>query len=102
MNIYVGNLSWSLSSDDLRELFSEYGEVTSAKVITDKFNNNRSKGFGFVEMPDDEAAQKAIEALNGAAVSGRNIVVNEKQENGGGGSGYKRKSYDGGNREDRY
>lgn len=104
MNIYVGNLSWSLNSDDLRELFSEYGEVISAKVITDKFNNNRSKGFAFVEMADEEAAKRAIEGLNGAEVGGRNIVVNEKQENGGGSGsgGYKKKSYDGGRRDDRY
>jgi RNA recognition motif-containing protein len=59
MNIYVSNLGFSVQDEDLREYFAEYGEVTSAKVITDKFTN-RSRGFGFVEMPDDTAAQKAI------------------------------------------
>lgn len=98
MNIYTGNLSWDLNSNDLEELFAEYGEVTSAKIITDKFNNNRSKGFGFVEMPNEDEAKKAIDSLNGAEVSGRKIVVNEKQENGGG--GFKKRSYE--NRSERY
>lgn len=91
MNIYVGNLSWSLTSDDLQELFAPYGEVISAKVVTDKFNNNRSKGFGFVEMSDDAAANAAISALHETEVGGRKIVVNQKQENSDG--GYKKKSY---------
>jgi RNA recognition motif-containing protein len=59
MNIYVSNLSFAVQDEDLREFFAEYGEVSSAKVIKDKYTN-RSKGFGFVEMPDDTAAQKAI------------------------------------------
>lgn len=75
MNIYVSNLGFSVQDEDLRGYFSEYGEVTSAKVITDKFTN-RSRGFGFVEMPDDTAAQKAIKELNGAVVEGRSISVN--------------------------
>jgi len=75
MNIYVSNLGFSVQDEDLREYFAEYGEVTSAKVITDKFTN-RSRGFGFVEMPDDAAAQKAIKELNGAVVEGRSISVN--------------------------
>ena len=75
MNIYVSNLGFSVQDEDLRGYFSEYGEVTSAKVITDKFTN-RSRGFGFVEMPDDSAAQKAIKELNGAVVEGRSISVN--------------------------
>ena len=75
MNIYVSNLGFSVQDEDLREYFAEYGEVTSAKVITDKFTN-RSRGFGFVEMPDDTAAQKAISELNGAVVEGRSISVN--------------------------
>lgn len=79
MNIYVGNLSWSLTSDDLLNLFTSYGEVTSAKVVTDKFNNNRSKGFGFVEMADDNAANEAISNLNETEVMGRKIVVNESK-----------------------
>lgn len=75
MNIYVSNLSFAVQDEDLREYFSEYGEVTSAKVIMDKFTN-RSRGFAFVEMPDDAAAQKAIKELDGATVDGRAIKVN--------------------------
>ena len=74
MNIYVSNLSFAVQDEDLREYFEEYGEVSSAKVITDKFTN-RSRGFGFVEMPDDEAAQKAIKELDGAVVDSRTISV---------------------------
>ncbi len=74
MNIYVSNLGFSVQDEDLREYFEEYGEVTSAKVITDKFTN-RSRGFGFVEMSDDNAAEKAIKELNGAVVEGRTISV---------------------------
>lgn len=108
MNIYVGNLSWSLTSDDLQNLFSPYGEVTSAKIVTDKFKNNRSKGFGFVEMADDEAAKTAIAALNDTEVGGRKIVVNESQPRpegerksfkkpyGGGGGGYNSRGGGGG------
>ena len=74
MNIYVSNLSYSVQDDDLRGFFSEYGEVSSAKIIMDKYTN-RSKGFGFVEMPDDAAAQKAIAELDGGMVEGRAIKV---------------------------
>ncbi|HEX2847043.1 MAG TPA: RNA-binding protein, partial [Chitinophagaceae bacterium] len=74
MNIYVSNLSFAVQDEDLREFFTEYGEVTSAKVIMDRFTN-RSKGFGFVEMPDDAAAQKAIAELDGGMVEGRAIKV---------------------------
>ena len=77
MNIYVGNLNWAMTSEELQELFTPYGEVTSAKIVTDKFNNNRSKGFGFVEMSDEEAARTAISALHDSDISGRQIVVNE-------------------------
>ena len=76
MNIYVSNLSYAVQDEDLREFFTEYGEVSSAKVIMDKYTN-RSKGFGFVEMPSNEAAQKAIKELDGATVDGRAIRVNE-------------------------
>ena len=76
MNIYVGNLSYKASDNDLRELFSAHGEVTSAGVIQDRASG-RSKGFGFVEMPDDAQAEKAIEALDGADMQGRNIKVNQ-------------------------
>ena len=74
MNIYVSNLGFSVQDEDLKEYFAEYGEVTSAKVITDKFTN-RSRGFGFVEMSDNAAAEKAIKELNGAVVEGRSISV---------------------------
>ncbi len=76
MNIYVSNLSFNVQDEDLREFFTEYGEVSSAKVIMDKMTN-QSRGFGFVEMSDDAAAAKAIAELNGAAVDGRNIKVME-------------------------
>ena len=75
MNIYVANLSFAVKDEDLRSYFAEYGEVSSAKVITDKLTN-RSRGFAFVEMPDDAAAQKAIAELDGATVDGRSIKVN--------------------------
>lgn len=74
MNIYVSNLSYNVQDEDLRDYFEDYGEVSSAKVITDKFTN-RSRGFGFVEMPDDTSAQKAIKELHGAMVDGRSISV---------------------------
>jgi len=77
MNIYVGNLNWSMTDSDLQDLFSPYGEVVSAKIVVDKFNSNRSRGFGFVEMADDEAARAAISGLNDLDLSGRKIVVNE-------------------------
>ena len=98
MNIYVGNLSWNLKDQDLSNLFASYGEVVSAKIVNDKFTN-RSKGFGFVEMANDDQAQAAIAALNGSEVDGRNIVVNEsrpKPEGGGGGGGFKKRSFGGG------
>ncbi len=76
MNIYVSNLSFNVQDEDLREFFTEYGEVTSAKVITDKFTQ-RSKGFGFVEMPDNEAAAKAVAELDGSVADGRTIKVTE-------------------------
>ena len=75
MNIYVSNLSFSVNDEDLKSYFAEYGEVTSAKVIMDKYTN-RSKGFGFVEMTDDAAGTKAIAELNEATVDGRSIKVN--------------------------
>ena len=75
MNIYVANLSFAVKDEDLRSYFAEYGEVSSAKVIQDKLTN-RSRGFAFVEMPDEAAAQKAIAELDGAMVDGRSIKVN--------------------------
>ena len=90
MNIYVGNLSWSMTDDDLSNLFSQYGSVTSAKILKEK-NTGRSKGFGFVEMEDDEAAKTAIATLNESEVQGRKLIVNESQPRPeGGGGGYKK------------
>lgn len=76
MNIYVGNLSYGVSEDNLREVFEAYGEVSSCKVITDKYSG-RSKGFGFVEMDNDSEAQAAIDQLDGAEIDGRAVRVNE-------------------------
>ena len=76
MNIYVGNLAYSVTDDDLRELFGEFGEVRSASVISDKVTG-QSKGFGFVEMQDNSAADMAIKELNGRQVKGRALKVNE-------------------------
>jgi len=76
MNIYVGNIPYRLSEEDLKELFQEYGTVESVKIITDKFSG-RSKGFGFVEMPNEEEAKQAIEGLNETEVEGRPLRVNE-------------------------
>jgi len=97
MNIYVGNLSWNLKDQDLSDLFASYGEVASAKIVIDKFTQ-RSKGFGFVEMPNDEQAQAAIAQLNGSEVDGRNLVVNESRPKEGGDSGYKKSGGGGFNR----
>ena len=76
MNIYVGNISWGMSDQDLENLFAEHGTVTSAKIITDRMTN-RSRGFGFVEMSD--GAEAAIKALNETEVDGRKLVVNESR-----------------------
>ncbi|MEC7911661.1 uncharacterized protein METZ01_LOCUS199455 [marine metagenome] len=76
MNIYVGNLPWSIDDAGLEQIFAEHGTVTSAKVITDR-QTNRSRGFGFVEMSD--GAENAIQALNEAEVDGRKLVVNESR-----------------------
>jgi RNA recognition motif-containing protein len=76
MNIYVGDLSYDVTEDDLKAVFSEFGEVDSLNIIKDKFSG-RSKGFGFVEMPNNSEADKAIEALNGTELKGRNLKVNQ-------------------------
>lgn len=90
MNIYVGNLSYSVSDRELRDLFEPFGEVSSATVIIDKFSG-QSKGFGFVEMPSKDEAQAAIDKLNETPIQGRNIRVNEarprEDRRGGGGGG---------------
>ena len=98
MNIYVGNLSWQMTDEDLRTLFEQYGSVTSAKIVKDKVSG-RSKGFGFVEMPDDSEAQNALSSLYESEVLGRKIIVNEAQpkpQNGGGSGGFKKRSFGGG------
>ena len=95
-NIYVGNLTWDATADDLLALFQEHGQVARAQVITDR-ETGRSRGFGFVEMNNDAEAQKAIDALNGQPFRGRPLTVNEarpREERGGGGGG--RGGYGGG------
>ena len=90
MNVFVGNLSFNTSDDDLRTAFAPYGEVASARVVTDR-ETMRSRGFGFVEMPDDAAAKKAIGSLNGMDLQGRSLTVNEakpREDRGSRGSGY--------------
>ena len=102
MNIYVANIAYSVRDQDLRELFEAYGEVTSAKIIMDKATN-RSRGFGFVEMVDDNAGRQGIEGTNGKNFQGRDLVVNEARprpegDRGGfgGGGGGDRGGYRGG------
>ena len=89
MNIYVGNLPYTFTSSDLENVFTPYGEVSSAQVIMDRATG-RSRGFGFVEMADDAAGREAIEKLDGSDLDGRRLTVNEarpRQERGGGGGG---------------
>ncbi|HEY5823871.1 MAG TPA: RNA-binding protein [Cyclobacteriaceae bacterium] len=107
MNIYVANIPWKASEDQLKQLFAEYGEVSSAKIVMDKVTQ-RSRGFGFVEMSDDAAARQAINTLNGADFLGKSLVVNEARpreerprSGGGGGGGYGRRSGGGGGGYDR-
>ncbi len=92
MNIYVGNLPFSTTEDELREMASEHGEVTSCTVIRDR-DTGRSRGFGFLEMPDDAEAQALIAGLNGKDMGGRALTVNEarprEDRGGGGGGGYR-------------
>ena len=89
-NIFVGNLSFNTGEDELRQLFESYGQVDRVSIMTDR-DTGRSRGFGFVEMANNEDGEKAITALNGSQVGGRTINVNEarpKTERGGGGGGY--------------
>jgi RNA recognition motif-containing protein len=91
MRLYVGNLSYNVTNSSLEQLFAQYGAVKSAQVIEDR-DTGRSKGFGFVEMSDDNAARQAIQALNESEHDGRNLTVNEarprEERSGGGGGGY--------------
>ena len=86
-----------MTEQDLADLFTPFGEVVSSKIVTDKFNGNRSKGFGFVEMSDDEAGRTAISQLNESDIMGRKIVVNESQPRpkDGSGGGFKKRSFGG-------
>jgi RNA recognition motif-containing protein len=79
--MYIGNLAYDVTEDDLRNAFSEFGEVSSVKIIIDKFSG-RAKGFGFVEMPDNSEADQAIKALNGKVFNGRSIKVNQAEARG--------------------
>lgn len=79
MNIYVGNLPYGINEDELKGIFEEYGSVSNVKIITDKYSG-KSKGFGFVDMVNDDEAKEAINDLNGAEVKGRNIKVNQARE----------------------
>jgi len=100
MNIYVSNLSFNVQDEELREYFAAFGEVSSAKVITDR-ETGRSRGFGFVEMPDDSAAQNAISQLDNSTVEGRQMRVSEakpKPEKSFNKSPFKSNSYDKRNR----
>lgn len=80
MNIYIGNLNYNIDEDELRNIFGEYGEIESVKIITDR-ETGRTKGFAFVEMADDEAGKRAISELNGKEVMGRHIKVNYANKN---------------------
>jgi RNA recognition motif-containing protein len=99
MNIYVGNLSWNMSEEDLRSLFEQYGTVSTVKIVKDR-ETGRSRGFGFVDMPDDNEGQAALTNLYDTEVMGRKIIVNESQTKpnagGGGGGGFKKRSFGGG------
>jgi RNA recognition motif-containing protein len=103
MNIYVGNISWDVTENDLKDAFAAYGEVQSASIIKDKFSG-KSRGFGFVEMPNKEEADKAVSGMNGKDLKGRSLTVNEAKPRtdrprGGGGGGFGRGGGFGGGRD---
>lgn len=100
MNLFVGNVDYKASADDLGQLFSQIGEVSSVKIITDKFTG-RSKGFGFVEMPNDSEARVAIEKLNGHDIAGRGISVSEARPRETSGGGDRRGGFGGERRQNR-
>lgn len=97
MNIYVGNLAYNATDEELRSAFEAFGQVTSVKIVRDR-DSGRSRGFAFVEMEDGEGAQNAVAQMNGRDLKGRNLVVNEARprEQGGGGGGGGRGGYGGG------
>ena len=80
MNFYIGNLTFGVTENDLKEIFSPFGEIASVKIVIDKFSG-QSKGFAFLEMPDNSSADKAIKALNGNNLKGRNIKITQVEEN---------------------
>ena len=92
MNIYVGNLSYDATEDDVRQAFGGYGDVSSVSIITDR-ETGKSRGFGFVEMPNDDEARAAIEGLNGEQIAGRAVTVNEARPRSGGGGGRRDRRY---------
>jgi RNA recognition motif-containing protein len=100
-NLYVGNLVWDATADDLLALFQEYGKVSRAQVITDR-ETGRSRGFGFVEMENDEEAQRAIDGINGKPFRGRNLLVNEARPREDRGGGYNRREGGYGGRGENY
>ncbi len=95
MNIYVGNLSYDLSEENLRQAFEAFGQVSSATIVKDKYSG-RSKGFGFVEMPSAEEARSAIDQLNGKELKGRTLNVNEARPRPEGGRGGGGRGFEGG------
>ncbi len=105
MNIYIGNMSYETTEEDLRQAFEQYGEVSSVNIITDKYTGD-PRGFAFVEMPSDDDANKAIEALNRQEIGGRTLNVSEarpRQDRGGrGGGGGGRGGYGGGGNRNRW
>ena len=86
-NIFVGNLNYSATEDELRQLFEQFGAVDRVSLITDR-DTGRPRGFGFVEMPNDEEGDRAIEELNGVELGGRQLNINEARPRGGGGGGF--------------
>ena len=95
MNIYVGNIAFSMTEDDLNELFGEFGQVTSCKIISDR-ETGRSRGFAFVEMAEQEEGENAIEALNNREMDGRRLKVNEarpREDRGSGGGSFRKPRY---------
>ncbi|MBN1541966.1 RNA-binding protein, partial [candidate division KSB1 bacterium] len=91
MNLYIGNLDFDVTDDDLRKAFEAYGEVASAKIIMDRYSNS-SRGFGFVEMPNNSEADAAVKALNGEMLKGKRLKISEarpktERRHGGGGGG---------------
>ena len=79
MNLYIGNLHYNVNEEELKEIFKKYGEVMTVIIITDKYTGS-SKGFGFIEMLNDEEANKAIDNLNGTEIRGRKVIVNQARE----------------------